>query len=786
MPKHGLLQKAKFLNDKAAGISPDDRREILEQIEKITRTNRIGGRKIPFTARKHGAVFPIAVNLAAIAVTAAGLWILSVSFQAREAEAVASGAALSSAEGKLIQELKRDSESRLSEKDKEIEEMQSRIAAIEADRTKLQANFETRLADRETELRAQLQEELRVERERLLAQGLAESVIQERLKKFEEERTAAFRRQLAEFQQRLDEERAAADANYAKLRDEYRSGMVSLNEERKRIQDEARQREDELRTSLEARTQELETERAQATAGLEQARVELARAEEARKAQIAAEERIVGLYLAFRSAIQERRFEEAAARAAALKAYLEDPSLTSIAATQVRRPADMFAAEALAFMARTELERAGLDNTLLLRQAELVSAVRSAAAKARASGNTADRLAAYREALGAIPEVLEAHEYFTERSSEEAASRRSAAVAAIAAAGTALDRGEYAEAAASFREAALRLADDPSIVDSLDAGLRRLATAEYLRDRSAADSRAAQAPLAAAYQDIASRRWEAAIRGFSSILANAPAARQTPEAVRGIEEAFAGLAADARVEAEAAGKRIAELEADAARLTEALRAAEEADAAKTAQLTAEHEARLLELQGLLEEARRETAAAVDRAATEAANAATLAAQQAAAQQAAAQTAESSGTDPAAELRALQALREENARLTQAAARYDALVARYASFSAAEESARSTSGAASLVEARLRFNEFLDDPDIRFGLPDLKSRIERFEREFAAEKQSENFSNAIDIAENALRLRDQPSRERYFSDLADRFKDEPDMMAYIETLKRGLR
>jgi hypothetical protein len=531
---------------------------------------------------------------------------------------------------------------------------------------------------------------------------------------------------------------------------------------------------------LDERTRELETERAQATAGLQEARIELARAEEARKAQLAAEERIVGLYLAFKSAIQERRFEEAASRAAALKTYLEDPSVTGLTGVQVRRQADLFAAEALAFMARTELERAGLDNTLLLRQAELVSAVRSAAAKARASNNQTDRRNAYQEALRAIPEVLEAHEYFTERSLEEAAARRSLASESIASAGAALDRGDYVQAGQAFRDAALRLTRDNNIeatlvettlVETLDAGLRRLATAEYQRDRSAADSRAAQAPLAAAYQDIAARRWEAAIRGFASILATAPAARQAPEALRGIEEAFAGLAADARAAEDAAktvaDQRIAELETEAARLAESLRTTEEEGAAETA--------RLLELQGLLEEARRETAAAVERAAAEA----TLSAKQAAAQQAATTTAE----DPAAELRAL---REENERLSQAAERYDGLVSRYKTFRAAEDSARTANGAGSLVEARLRFNEFLDDPAIRQDLPDLKSRVERFEREFAAEKQSENFSNAIDIADNALRLRDQASRDRYFGDLSERFKDDPDMTAYIETLKRGLR
>lgn len=775
MPKNGLLNKAISLNDRASGISSEDRREILARIEEITGKNRISVKKTPFAARSRGILFPVVVNLAAIALTAGGLWGLSVTFKAKEAEVSQAGAALSSAEGKLIRELKRDSETKLTEKDKEIADMQARIASLDADRNKLRSSFESRMAEKETALRAQLKEELEKERQRLLATGLTEAAVQERLKRFEEERTAAFRREIAEFQKKIDQEKAAADANYAKLRDEYAGNMARVNDERKRILDDARKREDELRSSMDAKTKALEKETAQATEEREKARAELARAEETRKTEQAAEERIVGLYLSVRAAIQERRFDEAATRAAALKSYLTDPAVAAVASVQRRRQADSFAAEALAFMARTELERASLDTSLLLRQAELVSAARGAAAAARTAlkaGNLALVESSYNDTLKTIPEILEAHDYFTRRAQEADARRRDKAAKASADAAAAMDRGDYEAAGISYREAATQLFLDEAAAKTLSEGIARLSVADYSRSRSNADTKAAQGPLAKAFTDLHAEKWAAALTGFSAVLSQYPSARQTPEAVKGIEEAFASLAKTAENKAIENLKRITELEKQTVRLAKELQDEKAASAAELARIGAENEAKIAELQRLLEAARKESenAAIAARAAEEEKS------------RLAKEAAEASG-DPVAQL---AKLREENAKLAAAAARYDSLVASYASYRQAEDESRAKGGEGSLVEARSRFDAFLDDGETRRSFPDLRERISRYEKEYASAGQTESLYNAMSVAENALALRDPEARNRYFADLSQRYRDDPNMSAYVETLRRGLR
>jgi len=307
MPRKGLLQKTLDISkeisiaetaDRNSGISPEDRLEITAQIDELTRKNRIDltPERLVLQPLKKGFLFPLTVNVLALLVTGGALWGLSAMFSERDARYSQTGAALASAEGKLIQELKKDSESRLSEKDKEINDFQARLAAMEKEQSKLQAGFEERLASREIELRSLMESELQKERDRLVKEGLSKEIIEERLKKFEEERLSSIKKELQDFKGQLDTERLAAEANYAKLRDEYKNNISSLNAERKRIQDESKKREDALRSSLEAKTLELEnqsqalaSQAAQAAAGLQQAQAELNRISEQRTKASAAE-----------------------------------------------------------------------------------------------------------------------------------------------------------------------------------------------------------------------------------------------------------------------------------------------------------------------------------------------------------------------------------------------------------------------------------------------------------------------------------------------------------------
>jgi len=774
MPKKGLLQKTLDIHkeitlaetaDRNSGISPEDRIEITAQIDELTRKNRIDltPERLVLQPLKKGFLFPLAVNVLALLVTGGALWGLSAMFSERDARYSQTGAALASAEGKLIQELKKDSESRLSEKDKEINDFQARLAAMEKEQSKLQAGFEERLTNRETELRSLMETELRKERERLVKEGLSKELIEERLKKFEEERLVSIKKELLDFKSQLDAERTAAEANYAKLRDEFKNNISSLNADRKRIQDESKKREDALRSSLEAKTLELEnqtqalaSQAAQATAGLQQAQAELGRLTEQRNKAAAAEDQIIGLYLSVRAALQDDRYEDAAKSASSLQSYLMEPGLAEIPALQKRRPADLFASDTLSRLARTELERANIDNTLLLDQAELVSSIRSLTSRAGqalagGNGDQADEL--YTQALSVVPEVMEAYSYFAGKTAAAGLVGREQAASALLRAETAASGADYLLAAAAYGEASAFFGLSETESERLVDGISALAVASQAAEQRSVDTRIAQTLMNRAKKEFDSSRWSQSLATYSQVISGNPRADQVPDALKGISASFAGLAKEAEAKAKDDEKKLAGVQA-------ALAAA-----GSTATVTA---ARIAELELMLTEARLGTAAAAGSTATGTSGAA------------------DSRTVDAALRKDIETLRAENATLAAAAKKYDTLLGAYGKYRIAEDAALSNIGSAGIVDARTQLDAFLTGTETRRAFPDLKERIARYEKEFIAAGQKESLYNAMTIAENALRLKDAATRENYFRDIQSRYEGDTDMLAYITALKRGLR
>ncbi|MEJ5190010.1 MAG: hypothetical protein WHT84_12415, partial [Breznakiellaceae bacterium] len=176
MKQSGLLKKEEEKmhhefpeTDTTTGISPEDRAEIISQIEKITQQNRQRFDTSSFLvkAQKQGFVFPLVVNMLIIGTTAFGLYGLNMLFSQRTTEIQQTGTVLSSAEGKLIQEIKKEAEGQLARKDQEISEFQARLAQLEKAQASLISTYEERLAQKEAEFREQIKKEVEQERERL-------------------------------------------------------------------------------------------------------------------------------------------------------------------------------------------------------------------------------------------------------------------------------------------------------------------------------------------------------------------------------------------------------------------------------------------------------------------------------------------------------------------------------------------------------------------------------------------------------------------------------------------
>jgi trimeric autotransporter adhesin len=553
-----------------AGINAEDRLEIENEIEKIAGRHRIpaSGNDFGLVPRKKGILFPLVVNIVAILLTASSVFALSRVFGLKDQEIASTSVKVGSAEGLLLQELKRDSESKLVEKDKAIADIRDRLGSLDEQRKELAGTIDARVAQRELELKASLQAQLDAERRRLGDQGLSEAALQARLKTFEAAKSAESSKLLEAERARAASDKAAAEDSYRKLKAEYQKSMSNLGEERIRLQEESRRREDELRSSMETKNKELESRSSAAEASLAKAKAELSGLVERKARAQAIEDRVIGLYATLRTALRDGRYADAASASASLAAYLEDPSVASDSSTKDRRAADLFVAQTLGAYSRSELARTSADATTLLRQAELLSASRVASAAASAalkSGNSALAAAKYGEALAAVPEILAAHEYFMAREKEAEETKRARLEEALSAAGAAYEAKDVRAASVRYSEALSYLPITPGQRDlvisrlaELGARLAELGAGQAESSRSASETRAARGALASAAKFAASRSWPEAIAGYISLIASFPRADQVPTALSGIEAASSAMrteAASAVAAAEAAAQK---------------------------------------------------------------------------------------------------------------------------------------------------------------------------------------------------------------------------------------
>jgi len=130
--------------DAKSGISVEEQKEILSQINGIAEKNRRSlsqhdsaedaGKKRsgPIDAKKTGAFFPLAFNIAAVVVLLAGAFLL-ISFNGKVDALVRRGTAVFNlTEREIIEEIRRDTAEKIRAKDLEISLINSRLEEVDA------------------------------------------------------------------------------------------------------------------------------------------------------------------------------------------------------------------------------------------------------------------------------------------------------------------------------------------------------------------------------------------------------------------------------------------------------------------------------------------------------------------------------------------------------------------------------------------------------------------------------------------------------------------------------
>jgi len=291
--------EGEFAFEEDSAISREDQREILSEIEKVAAGSRITITPEIFTIRalKRGIFFPLMVNLFSILLLAGGLTTLYLLFQRGKSVIMEQATAITTAEGKLIQELKKESEEKLVAKNKEISSIQNRLQEIDREREDLQSNMESKIQERETELRSALEKELENERLKLRSQGISEEDINSKLRELELEKSFEYNRQLEAFKQEAEAERLKVENNLKTLKNEYEQNLTAANDERLKVLNEAKQREAELQSQLEEKTRALDSEKLKAQA-------ELKKISDQRQRENQASDQLISLYSLVESDIQ--------------------------------------------------------------------------------------------------------------------------------------------------------------------------------------------------------------------------------------------------------------------------------------------------------------------------------------------------------------------------------------------------------------------------------------------------------------------------------------------------
>ena len=274
--------------DSSCGISEEEQREIFAQINSIAEKNRLAfsgaaddsGRKKKqrFKAKKSGGFFPILVNIIAVMALAGGLYALYVFHGKADAEVREGSMVYNSAERALIEEIRRETSSRLEAKENEISRIVSQLKGIDAELKELYSSS-----------------------------------------------------------QELTAEQHVAENRLKATQEDFLATLAYLQDERSRILEEARAREATLQAQIESSARELAmvSEQSAVVIGLAQAELERLSKEQSQTAIIEAQ--MGALFANLNERISENRLEEAAGIIRSMRGFLNTPAFQGLRSMQARK-----------------------------------------------------------------------------------------------------------------------------------------------------------------------------------------------------------------------------------------------------------------------------------------------------------------------------------------------------------------------------------------------------------------------------------------------------------------
>ena len=238
--------------------SEEEKAQILGQIEEAASANRLTVDIEAFQPRKRGILFPVLVNVAALALIVGAWFGADAYFQTRQQDLRLKTDKIFSTESKLLTKVLEDAKVQMAAKDAEIEKIQGDLAKMAAEKANLQKSFENRVNTKERELRQELASALEAEKKRLQEAGLGAEEITRRLKEFEAQKNAEFNSRLETYRRQvqgeIDQRTQALNALQSKLQ----STVLEQEKLRQDIERQTKERERDLQGQLSNQAADLE------------------------------------------------------------------------------------------------------------------------------------------------------------------------------------------------------------------------------------------------------------------------------------------------------------------------------------------------------------------------------------------------------------------------------------------------------------------------------------------------------------------------------------------------
>jgi hypothetical protein len=561
----GLLEKARTLRktlglasddreefafDPDSGITREEQKEIRAEIEKVATGSRIAVKPEMFAvkAAKRGVLFPVVVNLGALVVLAAGLALFYFLFQRGETQASREDTGTITAEGKLIEEVKKESDAKLQEKNQQINKIQDQLSQIDKQRQDLQANMDARVQEKETQLKASLQAELDAEKARLQKQGLSDQDIQKKLTDLETQKNAAFNKQLDAFKTQADAERKQSEATLKTLTSQFNADLAKANADRQQVLADSKQREADLQAQLAQKTKELQSSQAQT-------QQQLSALTSQKQQEDLVSQQLIGLYSVAQADIAGKNYTRALTSLQAISSYVSSGDVAVLPGIAKRRTVDLFIVGSLATLVQNEIDKGKVDTASLVDAANRLSDIRTRVANADTllrTGKVADAETLYGQSLSVIPEVAKSYAYFTNKARDAEAARQDALRAGMSRAEAAFAAGRFPDMVLAYRDAFTYLPETSARLATALSNIGNAATTVAVQKTQADQSQAASPGLAHAAALQKQGQYPDAVQLYLALVQGYPQSQQMLPAVKGIANSVAAMndRADAALKAE--------------------------------------------------------------------------------------------------------------------------------------------------------------------------------------------------------------------------------------------